>query len=225
MESSYPVTWQEGGDPLRHGKLELGTTALVLEGSDANGPQTRRIPYEELASAQLTHISTERLGGRPTLFLDRRSATPLRIAGVSQPGIMSELAENLATLRRTGERHMSRLVIVVPLREDARERARALLRIGPPFDPAAAGLERHHVFLTGSEAVFLFEAGEPDAVDRLASDPTLWEAVEGWSDLVAGPPHLAEDVYSWVRAPASQELSSAPTPGPGDSDGGDVFAP
>jgi hypothetical protein len=120
---------------------------------------------------------------------------------------------------------LSRLVIVVPLQQGGAERARALLKNGPPFDPDAAGLARHHVFLTDSEAVFVFEADAPDAVVRLASEPTLWEAIAGWNDLVAGPPRLANDVYSWVRPHASEVVSSAPTPGPGDSEGGDVYAP
>jgi hypothetical protein len=227
MDASYAVTWQEGVGPVRHGKLELRSGTLVLEGSDRSGPPQRRaIAYDEVTSAQLTRVSTERLSGRPTLVVDRRGATPLRIAGVAQPGIISELAESLTVLRHSEERRsMSRVVIVVPLQQGSRERARVLLGNGPPFDPDAAGLERHHVFLTDHEAVFVFEADELDAVERLASDQTLWEALAGWSDLVAGPPRMAEDVYSWIRPHPSEEVSFAATPGPGDSEGGDVFAP
>ena len=93
------------------------------------------------------------------------------------------------------------------------------------LDEHTAGLERHHVVLTDHEVVFVFEADEPDAVERLAADPTLWDAMSGWSDLVAGPPRIAEDVYSWIRAHPSEEVSFAATPGPGDSEGGDVFPP
>jgi hypothetical protein len=226
MNASYAVTWQEGAGPVRHGKLELRPGALALEGCDCYGPQSRDIAYDEVTSAQVTRIPSERLSGRQTLVVDHGSATPLRIAGVAQPGIISELAENLTLLRRTGERRsMSRLVVVVPLQQGARDRARLLLGKGPPFDPDAAGLERHHVFLTDDEAVFVLEADAPDAVERLASDPTIWEAMAGWNDLVAGPPRMAEDVYSWVRSHASEEVSFAATPGPGDSDGGDVYAP
>ncbi len=120
---------------------------------------------------------------------------------------------------------MSRLVVVVPLAKAARDRATALLRRGPPFDPGTAGLERHHVFLTDNEAVFLFEADSPDAVEQLAADESLWAAAAGWSELVAGPPRLAEDVYSWIRAHEPEDVSFASTPGPGDSEGGDLFAP
>ena len=120
---------------------------------------------------------------------------------------------------------MSRLTIVVPLQQGARERARALLAAGPPFDPRAAGLERHHAFVTDDEAIFVFESEDEDAVARLAEDPGMWAAAAGWSELVAGPPRIAEDVYSWARTHPSESLSFTSTPGPGDSEGGDVFPP
>ena len=120
---------------------------------------------------------------------------------------------------------MSRLTIVVPLEQGARERARALLEAGPPFDPHASGLERHHAFVTDDEAIFVFESEDEDAVARLADDPSLWAAAAGWSELVAGPPRIAENVYSWARTHPSENVSFASTPGPGDSEGGDVFPP
>lgn len=118
---------------------------------------------------------------------------------------------------------MSRAVVVLPLREGASERAAELLRGGPPFDPEAVGLERHHVFLTDREAVFVFEADSRDVAERLIGEGTFWSAASAWKDLVDGPPRLAEDVYSWVRPHVPDDLSFAPTPGPGDSDGGDLF--
>jgi hypothetical protein len=120
---------------------------------------------------------------------------------------------------------MSRVVIIVPLKEGSRDSARALLGSGPPFDFDTAGLERHDVFLTEHDAVFAFEADDPDAVERLASEPALWDELAGWNDLVAGPPRIAEDVYSWIRPHPSEEVFFAATPGPGDSEGGDVFPP
>ena len=44
------------------------------------------------------------------------------------------------------------LVVVLPLRPGARDRARDLLRHGPPFDPDEAGLERHQAFVSETEA-------------------------------------------------------------------------
>ena len=68
------------------------------------------------------------------------------------------------------------LVVVLPLRPGARDRARDLLRHGPPFDPDEAGLERHQAFVSEAEAIFLFEAEARESVERLTDDSNLWEA-------------------------------------------------
>jgi hypothetical protein len=117
------------------------------------------------------------------------------------------------------------LVVVLPLRPGARDLARELLRRGPPFDPDEAGLERHQAFVSDTEAIFLFEAEAGQAVGRLADNASIWEAAAGWTELVAGPPRLAEGVYSWLRPHPPDETFFEPTPGPGDSDGGDVYSP
>jgi hypothetical protein len=137
-------------------------------------------------------------------------------------GMISELGEQLSSLLGE-ERVMSRAVVVLPLREGASERAAELLRGGPPFDPDEVGLERHHVFLTEQEAVFVFEADSRDAAEKLIGEGRFWSAASAWKDLVAGPPRVAEDAYSWVRPHVPDDVSFAPTPGPGDSDGGDLF--
>ena len=49
---------------------------------------------------------------------------------------------------------MSRLVVVVPLKEGARARARELLEAGPPFELNDTAFDRHDVFLTEREVVF-----------------------------------------------------------------------
>ena len=118
------------------------------------------------------------------------------------------------------------MVVVLPLKERARDRVRELLAAGPPFDPAAVGLSRHQVFLTDREAVFVFEAPNRTILERLVADPNLWSAAAAWKDLVAGPARLAEDAYSWTRSDTADDgLSFAATPGPGDSEGGDLYPP
>jgi len=118
---------------------------------------------------------------------------------------------------------VSRAVVVVPLREGANQKAAELLRGGPPFDPETVGLERHQVFLTEIEAVFVFEAASQDAAQKLVGEDAFWSAVSAWKELVAGPPRLADDTYSWARPWVPDDVSFEPTPGPGNSDGGDVF--
>jgi hypothetical protein len=117
----------------------------------------------------------------------------------------------------------SRAVLVLPLVEGAQALVAELLRKGPPFDPDEIGLGRHQVFLTEREAVFLFEAESLATSERLLSTSRLWTAAAAWKDLVAGPPRLADGVYSWARAPEDDQLSFEGTPGPGYSEGGDVF--
>lgn len=96
---------------------------------------------------------------------------------------------------------MSRFIVVAPLRPRARAAAQALLADGPPFDPAATTLERHEIFVTDHEVVFVFEGPEArEAVQKLAGDPGVWRAAAAWRDLLSGRPRIAEDGYSWARA-------------------------
>jgi hypothetical protein len=218
MRLTYAVTWRHGEDEARSGRLELTSEGLAF----ANGSIVETVAYSELRGVHVGRSLADRISDRQTLVLERRMGEPIRIAGIGQAGIISELAEHLAPL--LGEEHaMSRAVVVLPLLEGASEQAAKLLRRGPPFDPEAVGLERHHVFLTDQEAVFVFEADTPDAAERLVGEGSFWSAASAWKELVAGPPRLAEDVYSWVRPHVPEDLSFASTPGPGDSDGGDLF--
>jgi hypothetical protein len=118
---------------------------------------------------------------------------------------------------------LSRIAVVFPLTPGAAAEARALLAHGPPWDPEGTGLERCHVFVAGEEAIFVFEA-EQDAADSLVADLSR-KVVAEWSDLLAGPPRLAKDAFSWVRPSTPENVAYEPTPGPGDSDGGDVYEP
>ena len=223
MRTTYAVTWQRGDDARRSGRLELQPSRLALEGSNGNGPVLDNVPYRDLTGVWIARWSTERLSGRPTLVLARRAGDRIRIAAVAQPGMISELAEQLAILRLGDESFVSRVLVVLPLQPGASTRAGELLRAGPPFDPEVVGLERHQAFLTDEEAVFLFEADEKEAAERLVSSAALSAAAAAWKDIVAGPPRLAEEAYSWVRPHVPDDVVFTPTPGPGGSDGGDLY--
>jgi hypothetical protein len=56
---------------------------------------------------------------------------------------------------------MNRLVVAVPLREGGYEAARRLLERGPPIDLEATRFDRHEVYLTRHEVVFVFETPRP----------------------------------------------------------------
>lgn len=96
---------------------------------------------------------------------------------------------------------MSRLVLVVPLREDTGERVRELLREGPPFELETTHLAGHEVYLTDEEAVFVFESvGDEPPLELRAGDPALREAASAWREVIAGRPRKAETAYEWHRA-------------------------
>ena len=97
---------------------------------------------------------------------------------------------------------MSRLVLVVPLREGTLDRVRELLAEGPPFELATTHLEHHEVFLTDREAVFVFDApGETPPLELRAGDPALRTAAAAWRECMAGRPRKAEIAFSWLREP------------------------
>jgi len=222
MRASYAVTWRHGTAETRSGRLELTPGGIAFEGSNGNGSAVEVVPYGDLRRVRIGRTSADRISDRQTLVIERRTGEPIQVAGVVQAGIISELAEHLSSLLGE-ERVMSRAVLVLPLREGANERAAELLHGGPPFDPEEIGLERHHVFLTEREAVFIFEADSQEAAERLVGEGRFWSAASAWKDLVDGPPRLAEDAYSWVRIHVPDDVSFEPTPGPGDSDGGDLY--
>ena len=121
---------------------------------------------------------------------------------------------------------MSYLVVVAPLKAGMASRARELLAGGPPFDLEGTVFDRHSVHLTDRELVFVFESEGPSRTLALAAeDPKIWRAAEAWQECFAERPRVARTEFSWERSNSSPEISFAPTPGPGDSDGGDVFSP
>ena len=96
---------------------------------------------------------------------------------------------------------MQRVAIIICLKPGAHHSAESLLAQGPPFDLASTTFQSHTVFLTESEAVFVFEG--PDAeweLDDLTGDvfhPAVQQALAQWRELVDGEPRLARPVYFW----------------------------
>jgi len=220
MKRSYGVVWREGSRVPVTGKLELLPRAMHLEGLNAE----QEIPYERVATIRVGRSVSDRINGGPSVIVERRTGDPITIATVAQPSVVGEIAERLAALQ-LGAQTSRRVVVVVPLKVGEHASVTRLLEQGPPFDPAAiAGLDRHEVFVTSDEAVFVFESEfGADALAPLLADPKLWEAAAAWGEHVAGPPRIAESAYSWSRSEPEEEISFLPTPGPGDSDGGDIY--
>lgn len=104
---------------------------------------------------------------------------------------------------------MEQLAIVARLKDGAEPRAAELIAKGPPFDPAEGGLERHTVYLSAGEVVFVFEAQEVEwIVDDLVDDPFRWlvaDAFADWRPLIEGEPRIARPAYTWRRQAAPAE--------------------
>jgi hypothetical protein len=103
-----------------------------------------------------------------------------------------------------------RVAISASVRPGHVEELERELRAGPPFDLAAAGFDRHEVYLDEREVVFVFEGRDPVAalrsltVERMrdvmrlshaVSNPHLHDMRTPWER-----PHLPLR-YSWTRTP------------------------
>jgi hypothetical protein len=98
---------------------------------------------------------------------------------------------------------MEQIAIVAHLKPGAEPLAAELIAKGPPFDPEEQGLDRHTVYLSADEVVFVFEGGEVEwIVDRLVDEPFHWlvtAALEEWRPLLEGHPRIARPAYTWKR--------------------------
>ncbi len=98
---------------------------------------------------------------------------------------------------------MQRVAVIAKLKPDTGERAAELVEAGPPFDPQAAGFERHSVYLAGDQVVFVFEGGRLDhLVETVAHHPQGLAALGKWQPLLEGVPRVAKEAYYWEREPA-----------------------
>jgi hypothetical protein len=96
---------------------------------------------------------------------------------------------------------MERVAVVARLRPGAEMPAGKLLAAGPPYDLSASGIERHSVFLSAGEVVFIFEGHEVEwIVDDLIDGPSHYElqrALDDWRSIVDGPPRIAREQFAW----------------------------
>jgi hypothetical protein len=199
MHTTYGVVWKDGSKPLARGRLELLPRVVRLDGMAGSESAWREIAYDNLSEIRVGRSTEDRIDGHPTLILAPRAGDTLSIASVAQAGVIAEIAERLAALQ-LGTEGRRRLAIILPLVDGARDAVRALLAEGPPFDPELLGLDRHQVFLTSTEAVFVFESElGASALEPLLQDPDLWKSAAAWHGHLAGPPRIAESVFSWTR--------------------------
>jgi hypothetical protein len=98
---------------------------------------------------------------------------------------------------------MEQLAIIGRLKDGSEPRARELIEHGPPFDPTKEGFDRHVVYLSADEVVFVFEGKQVEWVlDALVDEPFHWPvlaALEAWRPLLDGQPRIARPAYVWTR--------------------------
>lgn len=98
---------------------------------------------------------------------------------------------------------MDKVALIARLKRGAEPRAAELIRGGPPFDPATVGFERHTVYLSATEVMFVFEGREVAwVIDKLVGDPFQWvltDALEEWKKIVEGSPRIARALYTWEQ--------------------------
>jgi hypothetical protein len=89
---SYGVVWQEESGEPAAGKLEIDPSRLRFEGKDA----ARTIELGELAAVRVGREPGDRLDGRPTILLDLTKGGTIRVAALTQAGVLFEITERLA---------------------------------------------------------------------------------------------------------------------------------
>jgi hypothetical protein len=98
MNLSYGIVWREGTLPLATGKLEFLARGVRLDGLVGSRRATLELGDAALAGIRIGRTAGERLDGRPTLILERRSGPPIRITSVPQSSLLADIAERLAAL-------------------------------------------------------------------------------------------------------------------------------
>jgi hypothetical protein len=202
---TYAVVWREPGGSVFAGKLGFASDSLRLEGSsDAGSLAHLRVLYRDLSGVRVGRSPEERIDGRPCIILERRAGRSLSIVPVGGAGALFEIEEALAELVSDKNASHGRAMIIVPIKPEKAPLVRELLARGPPFDPATTSLERHDVYVTDWEVIFLFEGPDVHALAReLVRSPTAWRAAAAWEDCLAGRPVAPDQAYSWLRRPSS----------------------
>jgi hypothetical protein len=197
MKATYAVKWREPGGQTYLGRLALGARTLGLVGRGSDGPViNKQIGYEEILGLRIGSRGADRLDGQPALVVERADGRYLVTSAGMGAGIVHEVVDRLADLRRGA---LSRATVVVPLQAGALDGVRKLVANGPPFDPSKTALTQHQLLLTEQEAIFVFEAQTEEGLAALLSQLDIWAAAVAWRDLVAGPPRLAAVAYAWER--------------------------
>jgi hypothetical protein len=190
MQEGYAVVFRSEGTEAA-GRLEIEQERLLLRGRASDGLLELAIPFSELVEVRVGRRPNERLNGYRTLLLERQTGPAVTVAllGVA---LLPEITDLLVSLTRSGGGSV--LAVRVPLKPGCLGRARKLLAKGPPLDPASLGLNGHEVYLSESEALFVFHGNNVRAqVGRAIRHPAVWRAGLAWQRCFAAPPQIVDD--------------------------------
>jgi hypothetical protein len=194
--SQYAVAWRTGDGAACSGKLEVGRDELVLKG--AATPEGLHIPLVDVSSVEVSHAPADRVNGQRSLVVERESSERVLIAALGGIGLLGELNDLLARLRAEPTGRVC-VAVVAPIRKGTADVARGLVEEGPPLDVQQLELQRHHVFVSESEVVFIFEGDDAArAVNALSRSPGVLQAAVRWRRILADPPRLAEEHFFWT---------------------------
>jgi hypothetical protein len=206
MHERYAVVFRTR-DSEAAGRLEIEQDRLLLRGRATDGNLELEIPFSDLVEVRVGRRPNERLNGYRTLILERATEPAVRVAPLGV-ALLPEIADLLVSLSRPGGENV--LAVWVPLKPGCLGRARKLLAKGPPLDPASLELSGHEVYLSESEAVFVFHGANVRAqVDRAIRHPAVWRAGVAWQRCFAAPPQIvepaelsldADPAYRWIPA-------------------------
>jgi hypothetical protein len=206
MHERYAVVFRTS-DGEAAGRLEIEQDRLLLRGRATDGSLELEIPFSDLVEVRVGRRPNERLNGYRTLILERATEPAVRVAPLGA-GLLPEIADLVVSLAGRGSGNV--LALWVPLKPGCLGRARKLLAKGPPFDPASLELSGHEVYLSESEAVFVFRGANVRAqVGRAIRHPAVWRAGVAWQRCFAAPPQIvepaelsldADPAYRWIPA-------------------------
>jgi hypothetical protein len=91
---SYAVAWSRNGGPKNVGKLELDPDSISLIGGLAT-----RLGLRDLVSVGIERRQVGRASRRPVLVLVDSEGTTIELWPLQGPGVLHELAEELADAR------------------------------------------------------------------------------------------------------------------------------
>ena len=200
MHERFAVVFRVGGNAAA-GVLEVDDDRLLLRGRAGSEDLRLEISFSELSEVRIGRRPSERLNGYATLILERGNPPAAQVAPL-EIAFLPEIADLLASLTRSAE--SDALAVVVPLKAGCLGRARKLLAKGPPVDPATFGLTQHEVYLSETEAVFVFRGSDVRArVSQAIRHPAVWRAGVAWQRCFAEPPRIADLAGLHLDSPAA----------------------